>query len=182
VYDPSITYGGHNRFAMRVGAPLTGNKVDGDGYVTYARGRLPIYANNGGTNFKAARVLPGGTNRSLRLTLYDIGDATGSGTLYFTPSADWNMSSFSGCTFKRSDNATLSGANPSNCSVSGVVSSSFNGKIVTVEIPIPDTMDCDEDDENGCWVNVYPDFTTSTPTDTTTWSANMLGSPVRLVE
>ncbi len=182
VYDSSVTYGGHNRFAMRVGAPKSGNKVDGAGYVAYARGRLPIYANNGGTNFKAARVLPGAVNRTLRLKLFDIGDASGSGTLYITPSPDANISTFSGCTFSRSDGASLPGANTSTCSVSGVVSSSFNGKIVTVEIPIPDTFDCDELDENGCWVNIYPDFTASTPTDTTTWSADMLGSPVRLVE
>ncbi|MCC6433496.1 MAG: hypothetical protein IT196_00555 [Acidimicrobiales bacterium] len=181
-YDSSIDYGGHNRFSMRVGEADGATDVSPSGYVVQARGRLPIYANNGGTNFKAARVLPSGINRTLRLTLYDIGDASGSGTLYFTPSTDANVSTFSGCTFKRSDGTALTGANPSNCSVSGVVSSSFNGKIVTVEIPIPSSYTCDSASESGCWVNVFPDFTTGTPTDTTTWSANMLGTPVRLVE
>lgn len=182
VYDPSVTFGGHNRFSMRVGLATGANSVVGTGYTTYARGRLPIYANNGGTNFKAARVLPGAANRVLQLTLYDIGDATGSGTLYFTPSADANISTFSGCVFRRSDGTALTGANPATCSVSGVVSTGFNGRIVTVEIPIPDTYSCNTASATGCWVNVFPDFTTATPNDTTTWSATMIGTPVRLVQ
>ncbi|MEZ5232309.1 MAG: pilus assembly protein TadG-related protein [Acidimicrobiales bacterium] len=181
-YDSSVDFGGHNRFSMRAGKADGATNVVGAGYVVQARGRLPIYANNGGTNFKAARVVPSGINRTLELTLYDIGDATGSGTLYFTPSTDANISTFSGCSFKRSDGVALTGANPSNCSVSGVVSGSFNGKIVTVSIPIPASYNCNASSESGCWVNVFPDFTTASPTDTTTWSANMLGTPVRLVE
>ena len=181
-YDSSVNFGGHNRFSMRVGQATGTLNTTGAGYVVYARGRLPIYANNGGTTFQAARVVPGANNRVLQLTLYDIGDATGSGTLYFTPSADANITSFTGCAFRRSDNVTLTGANPANCSVSGVVSSSFNGKIVTVDIPIPGTYTCNVASETGCWINVFPDFTTANPTDTTTWSATMLGTPVRLVQ
>jgi hypothetical protein len=180
-YDASIDSGGHNRYSMRVGKAIAGDKVDGTGYVLYARGRFPIYANNGATQFKAARVLPGGIGRTLRLTLYDIGDATGSGTLYVTPSPDANISTFSGCLFSRSDGVPLSGANPSTCTVSGVVSSGFNGRIVNVDIPIPDSYTCNVASELGCWVNVRPDFTTASPRDTTTWAANMLGTPVRLV-
>lgn len=180
-YDQYVDAGGHNRFSMRVGTPNGATGIGGTGYVVYARGRLPIYANNGATTFKAARVLPAGINRILQLTLYDIGDANGSGTLYVTPSGS-NMTKFTGCTFSRSDKTALTGADPANCRVSGVVSSSFNGKIVTVNIPIPSTYTCNVSDESACWVNVFPDFTTTTLADTTTWSASMLGTPVRLVQ
>jgi hypothetical protein len=77
----------------------------------------------------------------------------------------------------------MSGANSTNCSVSGVQSSNgFDGRWITVLIPIPDTYTCNSASETGCWVTVRPDFTGGSPSDTTTWSASMIGSPVRLVE
>ena len=41
-----------------------------------ARNALTVLQVGLATNFKAARVLPSGINRTLRLTLYDIGDAS----------------------------------------------------------------------------------------------------------
>jgi hypothetical protein len=182
-YDATINTGGHNRFSMRVGTANGTNGVTGTGYVAQARGRLPIYANNAATAFKAARVLPGGVGRTLQLDLFDMGDSNNAGTLYIQPSSDANISGFSGCAFTRSSGGAMSGANPSNCSVSGVQSSNgFDGRWLTVLIPIPDTYTCNAASETGCWVTVRPDFSGGSPTDTTTWSASMKGSPVRLVE
>jgi hypothetical protein len=183
VYDSTINTGGHNRFSMRVGTATGANGVTGTGHVAQARGRLPIYANNAATAFKAARVLPGGIGRTLQLELFDMGDSNNAGTLYIQPSADANISGFTGCVFTRSSGGAMAGANPSNCSVSGVQSSSgFDGRWITVLIPIPDTYTCNSALESGCWVTVRPDFSGGSPTDTTTWSASMRGSPVRLVE
>ncbi|MFN0027235.1 MAG: pilus assembly protein TadG-related protein [Acidimicrobiales bacterium] len=191
VYDASVSFEGQNHFSMRVGQANGANGVTTTGYNVYARGRLPIFANASGTTFKAARVLPGASNRTLQLNLFDIGDVASGGSLsdvlYFTPSPDVTlngspMTSFSGCVFRHSGGVALTGANPSNCSLAGVVSSIYQGKIVTVEIPIPNGYGCNTASATGCWVNVLPSYVTAVPTDATTWSATMIGTPVRLVQ
>ena len=60
---------------------------------------------------------------------------------------------------------------------------SYNGQWVTWEIPIPDTYTCNDADPLGCWTKlrfIYPVGTSVT--DTTTWSAYILGEPVRIIQ
>ena len=64
-----------------------------------------------------------------------------------------------------------------------MISGSYNGQWVTFEVPIPADYDCDDTDPLGCWTRLrfaYPVGTNVT--DTTTWSAFMVGDPVRLIE
>ena len=59
----------------------------------------------------------------------------------------------------------------------------YNGQWVTYEVPIPDDYDCDDTIQTGCWTRLrftYPAGTTVN--DTTTWTAYMLGDPVRLIQ
>jgi hypothetical protein len=57
----------------------------------------------------------------------------------------------------------------------------YNERTVTVDVPIPDDYDCDDDVGTGCWIKVRAAFN-GPVNDTTTWSAAILGNPVRLVE
>lgn len=172
---------GMNRFSFRAGKS-NGSGVNGSGYVVYARGRMPIYANNGATSFKAARVLPGGRGRVLKFELFDMGDASASGTLQFKPPTDSNYSNFTGCVFTRSDSASLT-YNGSTCTLSNVSSSlGYNGRLITATIPIPDDYTCTASSETGCWVTVQPQFSGGSVNDVTTWAASMQGDPVRLIQ
>jgi hypothetical protein len=56
---------------------------------------------------------------------------------------------------------------------------SGNGYAIRIEIDIPSTYDCNENDPFGCWVEMEVDYSIA-PTDTTTWSASIDGDPVRL--
>jgi hypothetical protein len=194
-YDPSVATRGQDRFSMRAGVPA-GDGVNGAGFVSQARGRLVIYANKGPstaagtpqTEFMAARVLPGGRGRTLRITLYDMGDAGEPGTLRIRPGGDVtvggsHLSTFGGCGFVRNDGAALS-FDAGQCRLDGVGrTTGFNGRLVTVTVPIPGGYDCDEADPRGCWVVIEPHFPdTSAVTDFTTWTADMVGSPVWLIE
>ena len=59
----------------------------------------------------------------------------------------------------------------------------YNGQWVQMRIPIPDNYTCNYSDPMGCWTRVNFDFPSQTSvTDTTTWSANIEGDPVRLIE
>ena len=52
-----------------------------------------------------------------------------------------------------------------------------------LQVPIPDDYTCNDTDPLGCWTRLrftYPAGTTVS--DTTTWSAFMLGDPVRLIQ
>jgi hypothetical protein len=50
-----------------------------------------------------------------------------------------------------------------------------------MRIPIPDNYTCNYNDPLGCWTRVnfaFPDRVS----DTTTWSAQMTGDPVRIIQ
>jgi hypothetical protein len=180
-YDASINDGGHNRMSMRVGFGTAGaNTLDGSRVSMAARTRMPIYANATGANttFYLARVTPADAGRTLRITLYDMGDAASAGTLQILAPTEANVG-FTNCSFARDNGGTLSVA--SNCTLSNVSSANFNGRLVDVDVPIPHNYTCAENQATGCWVLVKATFPGGV-SDTTTWSAWILGSPVRLVE
>jgi hypothetical protein len=181
-YNSSNAEKGHNRMSLRVGFGATG-AADLDGaHVTIAsRSKMPIYANATGadTSFHLARIVPADAGRVLRVNLFDMGDAASAGTLRILAPSDANVS-FTGCTFTRDNGGSLSVS--SNCQLNNVSSGTgFNGRIVQVDVPIPDDYDCDDSVPTGCWTKVLADFPGGV-NDTTTWSASILGSPVRLVE
>lgn len=179
---------GHNRGSIRVAK--NGSLASGDVSI-FARGRMSIYQNKIGANteFHLARVIPGANGRVLNLTFFDTGDAAQPGTLTVLPPVEARvgtsaLTSFSGCRY------TPPPAGPpyppkvstgAGCSVSGVISSGWNGQIIEWEVPIPDGYDCDYLDPQGCWLRIrfaYP----AGVQDTTTWQARLGGNPVRLVE
>jgi hypothetical protein len=182
VYNASNAEKGHNRMSLRVGFGATGAAALDGSHVTIAsRSKMPIYANANGadTSFHLARIVPADAGRVLRVNLFDMGDAASAGTLRILAPADANVS-FTGCSFSRDNGGSLSVS--SNCQLNNVSSGTgFNGRIVQVDVPIPDNYDCDDSTPTGCWTKVLADFPGGV-NDTTTWSASILGSPVRLVE
>jgi hypothetical protein len=195
-YDSSINTGGHNRYSLRAGFGSSSSTVDGSTVGLFADGRLPIYVNEpnpavSSTTFYLARVEPLAANRTLELNFFDIGDVSGgSVTLTILPpdeatTSAGNFDSFPNCQFTPRGYPT---ENLSGCSRSGMASGSspvpFQGRITQVLIPIPSDYQCNSASfETGCWVRVRMTMPSGTsPNDTTTWSANILGDPVRLVE
>ena len=183
VYSAGVNQGGHNRMSIFAGFGAAGLAVtDGTNVTINARGRLPIYANADAANttFFLARVLPFDAGRTLRITLFDMGDASQAGTLQIIPPPEY-AATFSGCSFTRNDGATLT-TTPSTCTMSNVSSGNgFDGRSVTVDIPIPSNYTCNVAVGTGCWIKVRAAFPAGV-TDTTTWSAAILGNPIRLVE
>ena len=186
-YNPSVSTAGHNHMAFRTGFGTAGvNAVNGSNVTVSALGRLPIYANANGadTRFYLAKVLPYDAGRTLRINLFDMGESSQPGSLQVLPPAEaYNgLTTFSGCAISRDDGAGLS-VNSSTCTLSNVSSSSYNGRLLTIDVPIPTTYDCDEDSPTGCWIKIKAAYPSSaTVTDATTWSAAILGNPIRIVE
>jgi len=183
-YDPTVNTGGHNRFSIRAGFGDAGlTSVSGDNLTLAARGRLPLFTNATGANatFYLARVNAFDAGRTLRVSLFDMGDVSGgAGSLQILPPPEYG-STFSGCEFSRDGGGSLS-TQSSICKLNNVsAANGYQGKLVTIDVPIPADYDCDEDSPTGCWVTVVADFPGGV-NDVTTWSAAILGNPVRLVE
>ena len=148
---------------------------------------LPIYANAGSVTtptFYLARVTPtAGSGRTLALNFYDIGDVgSGSVTMSILAPPDSNYSGgFPTCTYHR-DNA-LTEVTAAGCSIPGMTTRYYNGRLVTMTIPIPSNYTCSFASPTGCWIRVGMTYNSGAqPNDTTTWSATLTGDPVRLVE
>ena len=189
--------GGSNHFALRGvnggnnPAPVT---IAGNTY-------MGMYANVGSnqlTKFYLVRVPSAAKSHTLVLNFYDIGDANSQGTLQVIPPPDSNVgTNFSGCQW--TGDATNGSAigysantvkapwgplNPiTNCKITGVnnIASSWNAQWSTVTVPIPDNYTCDDADPNGCWLTINYLFGGQVH-DVTSWTAALLGDPVRLVK
>ena len=175
---------GHNRYAMRAGITnTTGVFQDGAAVSIFANEHMPLYQNDTAStaSFFLARVTAGAANRTLVVNLFDTGDGSGSGSIEVIPPPDANYSSFTGCS------ATTSPADftpsLSNCRLEGVSSAQYNGHLTSIRVPIPADYSCSQSSATGCWVRVRFAWCAGCAIqDTTTWSAAILGDPVRLVE
>ena len=183
VADNTLTTEGSNKFSLRAGFDTVSGLDDRDDVKLSAAGRLPIFVNLESANAKffLARVLPTARERTLTIELFDIGESSGSGDyLQILPPDDSSSPSvFSGCEFARDGGGTLN-VSESTCRLNFSGSSSLNGRVVIIHIPIPDDYDCDQADEDGCWVRIFMDVNGAY--DFTTWAAYISGDPVRLIE
>lgn len=182
VSDTGVNTWGHNRYSIRAGSGSPDDPTFSDGVRVFANGRLPIYVNADGadTIFYLARVTPSSTQRLLNVSLWDISDAGSgvTGSMRILPPAEWGTS-FSGCTFGRTG-GSFAWTNPSECSF-GFNSGALDSHLVQVQVPLPEGYTCNESDPFGCWIRVNAPFS-GVANDTTTWSADIVGDPVRLVD
>lgn len=169
---------GHNRYAIRAGIGDPTSASFDDNVKIFANGRLPIYANASGANteFYLARILPSGADRILNVSLWDISDGGSAGSMQVVPPAEVG-GTFSGCTY-----STTGGTyTPLGTCGFSFNANALNAQLMRVSIPIPSSYTCDQADPFGCWIKVRAPFSGSV-NDTTTWSADVVGDPVRLIE
>lgn len=176
--QPTQIGNGHNRFALRA--------TGGSNIGIYGNGKMGIYANIGGgalTQFYLARLLPGDAGHTLTLSLFDIGDGGSNGTLTIVPPPDSNVSTgaLTGCTMQLGISSTYQPVNGSGCQVTGVNTTDYGGKWLTVEVPIPSNYTCDVSNANNCWFRIQYQFD-GFLNDTTSWTASLGGDPVRIIK
>ena len=170
-HDPAINTGGHNRYAMRTGFGTPGTLTFDDGLGTFADGRLPIYVNQSvtgsTTNFFLARVTPEYAAQVLELEFWDMADGANS-DFTIIPPPDQTGSALGDCRFIRQDPPEVDPTEwvAGTCSLVGVASARYNGRLVTVQIPIPEDYSCNASSSLGCWFKVDIDFNGGTPTAT----------------
>ena len=175
---------GHNRFAIRA-LPTTGPTT---AVSLYGNGKMAIYANAGSnvlTQFYLARVPTSDAGHTLDLFLFDIGDAGAgvTGTLTIVPP---DGSALQNCTYTPPPGNTTgpSWGTPSpmtNCSISGVSSTDYQGQWIEIGVPVPSAYSCNDSDPNDCWFRINYLFN-GPVNDTTSWSAKLEGDPVRIVQ
>jgi Flp pilus assembly protein TadG len=172
--DDNPAGNGHNRFALRAfgASPTDNSNIAISGYTNMA-----IYANltSANTSFYLTQVSPAAAGQVLNVRLFDIGDSTSPGTVTITPPADSNLGSFSGCTATGPTTGALT-----NCSITA--NSSYNGKWEQISIPIPQGYTCAFGSVTGCWITLAYNYGSGQPSDTTSWTANLEGTPVRITE
>lgn len=184
--------GGTNSFAMRAKTqPGLADHVSVSGY-----NHMPIFVNSDAatSQFNLIRVLPGAAGQFIRFSYFDAGDAQGSGSVRVLPPTDatgtittapfpGNCRSFGGSA-GGSDTAPV---NLVNCVApitrpGGSSTSRNNGKVQTIDIPVPTDYTCNFASPAGCWYRVEVNFGSGTVNDVTTWDASVVGDPIRLVE
>jgi hypothetical protein len=165
---------GHNRFALRAfgASPGDASSIAISGFTNMA-----IYADlpSAHTTFHLTRVSPAAGGQVLDVSLFDIGDSSQPGVVTIKPPSDSNVSTFSGCVGKGPTSGVLRG-----CSIPA--NSSYNGKWEQLSIPLPSGFTCDYSSPTGCWILLSYDYGGGQPSDTTSWTAALEGTPVRLTE
>jgi hypothetical protein len=189
---------GLNRFALRAAMLTSAGAVDSANtqhLALFAKGRLVVYAheNTGDVTFYIARLNSGAAGRQLTVTLYDIGDAAGGANLSFLPPTDAKidttdngindgtpLTSFSNCKYTPPGQSTFINT-ASNCSITGMTSATYNGRIVNISLPIPLGYVCNDASSEGCWTRLSIHYGAGSTQDTTSWEVALDGNPVHLV-
>jgi hypothetical protein len=179
--DPLVLGNGTNQFSIRA---VTGAAAGAVSVAPWERMRIFANADSATTTFNLVRVAPAAASKTLVISYFDVGEATGGspGTVQITPPGDSKLgstsyTSISGCVAEGPTTGTLS-----SCKVTGITPTTNNGKTQTIRVPIPANYTCTVTSAGGCWYRVTINFPNSTVTDATTWTARIVGEPVRLIE
>lgn len=173
--DTNVRGNGTNQFAFRAISNAPAGSVSVSPWE-----RMRIYANasSATTEFNLVRVAPAAANKTLVLSFFDVGEGASSGSVTILKPADSNLpSSIAGC-----KGTGVTNGNLSNCSITGITSTNYNGKLQEIRIPIPNTYTCQVTSQGGCWFRARVSFGSGDVHDATTWTARIVGEPVRLIE
>ncbi len=143
--------------------------------------RMPIFQNvpNSTALFNLLQVKPDAAGKSFYFDLFDVGDASGTGTVTVLRPVENGTNVLPGCTSTVNGSTTNITGNTCTATIS---SATNNGRVQTVVIPIPSGYTCDDTSVGGCWFRVQVTFNgASSVTDFTTWNATIGGDAVRLV-
>ena len=167
-----------NRFSIRA----TG--ANNDAISISGRENMGIFSNkpdaSGVTGFYLARVPSGAAGQVLNVRLFDVGDSPVAGRIKILNPAGGDYTT---CTASGVVNGPLGDCSFGVPAGTMASPSPFNGKWQQVSVPIPSTYTCVDSDTTACWVKLrYTYSAGAQPTDVTTWTANIEGDPVRLVQ
>jgi Flp pilus assembly protein TadG len=181
----TINSAGLNSFSIRA-VPTDSSKKP---YIAVAGNEsMPILVNKSGSTatFNLIRALPGTRGQYVAFDIYDPADGAGStgADVKIMPPTDSTGSVKTGAggtppNCKHAKNNTPY-AVATNCTVH-VANGTHDGQVEHIVIPIPADYNCDPATLGGCWFSVQFSFP-SAVTDFTTWTANIGGDPVRLIE
>lgn len=179
--DTGVLGNGTNQFALRA---VTTAPAGGISVAPWERMRIFANADSANTQFNLVRVVPAAANKTLVLSYFDVGEATGTtaGSVQILPPGDAKLGSTAMTTIANCQATGPTTGTLTNCKVNGVTSSTNNGKLQTIRVPIPNTYTCTVTSQGGCWFRVAISFPGATVTDATTWTARIVGEPVRLIE
>jgi hypothetical protein len=184
-YTPITTGNGDNSFAVRA---VTGTGLENSVSVS-GLSSMAIFANATGasSSFNLIRVLPGAAGNFIEFSFYDVGDATGSGTIQVTPPGDATGTVLTtpfptGCSAAGGNAGSGVRTSATNCTVT-ISNSTNNGQVETMDIPIPGDYNCNYASMGGCWYKITVAFGSGNSVhDVTTWDADVVGDPVRLIQ
>jgi Flp pilus assembly protein TadG len=166
---------GHNRFSLRA---YGASAAENDAISVAGYNKMAMYANtpNGTTTFFLAKVPTGARGQMFNVSLWDVGDGAKNGSTITVLPPSETGGTFSNCTGAGVKNGALT-----SCGIS--VDSTYNARWQTISVPIPPGYSCTDASATGCWVRlVFYYGSGSSPMDTTSWTASVVGDPVRLVE
>lgn len=175
--NPAVRGTGKNHFALRA---ITSAPAGGVSVAAYERMRIYANATGAETEFNLLRVPPAAAAKTLLITFFDVGEGAGSGgTVKVIKPGDSNLpTDIVGCTGEGVKTGGLTG-----CAVTGITSTGYNGKLQSISVPIPNTYTCTVASAGGCWFRVRVTFGSGNAVnDSTTWTAKIVGEPVRLIE
>ncbi len=172
----TVTGSGNNRFSLRVAGAQRG-AVSIAGYQA-----MSIYANYTGANttFNLVRVIPAAAQKTLNIGFFDVGDVAGGtvGTVQVLPPLEVN----GGAPLASCQGAGVVTGTIAGCKLTNVSSGTgWNGQYENLKIPIPNSYNCTYAQAGGCWWRLVVNFPGGV-SDTTTWTANIDGDPIRLIK
>ncbi|MBL8775026.1 MAG: carboxypeptidase regulatory-like domain-containing protein [Acidimicrobiales bacterium] len=174
-HDPAVATGGYNKYAVRAGAGDPGSDDFAAGIQVAADGRFPIYVNQAGagttSGFSLARVPSRHAGRTLEVELFDVADGANA-SLTVVPPPDRTGSPLPACSFTR-DTPTPEVTTSATCTLTGLTNAAYNGRTVTVRLPLPADYRCETRSDDGCRFRLRLDFGAGMPTDQTTWTARI---------
>jgi hypothetical protein len=174
-FDPMVSTGGHNKYAVRAGVGGPGSPGFAAGIGVSADGRLPVYVNqsaaSAGTSISLARVPTRYAGRTLEVDLFDVADGANASLTVVAP-PDSTGSPIAGCTFTRDASPPVVTASPT-CTLTGITNVLYNGRTVTAAVPLPDDYRCETSSAEGCRFRLRLDFGSGAPTDQSTWTARI---------
>lgn len=180
--------------AFAIKATLNGSS---SGVAVYGLGDLSLWMNGNDTTptFKIVRLDTVYAGTELILELFDPGDINGTGTIEFTGAMSGidcmvqiekytSSGAYESTTGWMTDGEANAGAGGdwagANCGLTssgnGGGNKIYNNDWVRFRFQIPATHSCSG---NACWV--YTEYSVDNPTERTTWSAKINGTPIHLI-
>lgn len=174
--DTAVRGTGTNNFGLRA---VTSAPAGGISVAAYDKMRIFANSDSATTEFNLVRVPPAAATKALVISFFDVGEGASSGSVKIIKPVDSiNLpSNLAGCIGTGVRNGALA-----NCEITNITPTGFNGKYQEIRVPIPANYSCTVTSQGGCWFRVRVSFGTGQVTDATTWTARIVGEPVRLIE